>query len=60
MAFTCMRDSEENLKLLEPYMRDVVINGKKFGALRDSADTMDVAHPSCVSSTGYTGECAWI
>ncbi|KAK8756638.1 hypothetical protein V5799_000660 [Amblyomma americanum] len=60
LAFACMLESEKNLKLLEPYVRDVVINGKKFRALQDSAATMDVAHPSCVSSTDYTGECAWI
>ncbi|XP_075741654.1 uncharacterized protein LOC142791735 [Rhipicephalus microplus] len=59
-VFTGIRESDENLKLLEPYMREIVVNGKKCRALRDSAATMDVAHPSCISPGDYTGECAWI
>ncbi|XP_077519779.1 uncharacterized protein LOC144129485 [Amblyomma americanum] len=52
--------NEENLKLLEPYIRDLVVNGKPCRVLRDSAATMDVVHPSYVEPGQFTGECAWI
>ncbi|XP_077492320.1 uncharacterized protein LOC144103494 [Amblyomma americanum] len=52
--------NEENLKLLEPYIRDLVVNGKPCRVLPDSAATMDVVHPSYVEPGQFTGECAWI
>lgn len=52
--------NDENLKLLEPYIRDLVVNGQPCRVLRDSAATMDVVHPSYVEESQFTGECAWI
>lgn len=60
MAFATIQESEDSLKLLKPYMRTLSVNGRMCRVLRDSAATMDVAHPSCVSSEDYIGECAWI
>lgn len=54
-------DSEgENMRLLEPYIRELIVNGKECRVLRDSAATMDVVHPSYVEAEHFTGECAWI
>ncbi|KAK8769088.1 hypothetical protein V5799_014447 [Amblyomma americanum] len=52
--------TDENMKLLEPYMRDFLVNGKECRVLRDSAATMDVVHTSYVEPDMFTGECAWI
>lgn len=52
--------NDENMKLLEPYIRDLVVNGQPCRVLRDSAATMDVVHPSYVEESQFTGECAWI
>ncbi|XP_029832045.3 uncharacterized protein LOC115316745 [Ixodes scapularis] len=60
VVFAYVNDGEENLRLLEPYLRDLTVNGRQCRVLRDSAATMDVIHPSYVDSTKYTGECAWI
>ncbi|XP_077532684.1 uncharacterized protein LOC144145050 [Haemaphysalis longicornis] len=60
VAFATIRETEKNMRLLEPYMQEINVNGKKCRALRDSAATMDVVHPSLVSPNDCTGECAWI
>ncbi|XP_077512030.1 uncharacterized protein LOC144122958 [Amblyomma americanum] len=60
IAFATIRETNKNMRLLEPYMQEIMVNGKKCRALRDSAATMDVVHPSFVSSSDFTGECAWI
>ncbi|CAN8013762.1 unnamed protein product [Ixodes persulcatus] len=60
VVFAYVNDGEENLRLLEPYLGDLTVNGRQCRVLRDSAATMDVIHPSYVNSTKFTGECAWI
>ncbi|XP_075745896.1 uncharacterized protein LOC119173629 [Rhipicephalus microplus] len=59
-AFATIRESEKNMRLLEPYLQEIRVNEKTCRALRDSAATMDVVHPSLVSPDDFTGECAWI
>ncbi|XP_075731461.1 uncharacterized protein LOC142774673 [Rhipicephalus microplus] len=59
-AFATIRESGKNMRLLEPYLQEIMINEKTCRALRDSAATMDVVHPSLVSPDDFTGECAWI
>ncbi|XP_075734551.1 uncharacterized protein LOC142775914 [Rhipicephalus microplus] len=59
-AFATIRESEKNIRLLEPYLQEIRVNEKTCRALRDSAATMDVVHPSLVSPDDFTGECAWI
>ncbi|XP_075749794.1 uncharacterized protein LOC142814626 [Rhipicephalus microplus] len=59
-AFATIRESENNMRLLEPYLQEIRVNEKTCRALRDSAATMDVVHPSLVSPDDFTGECAWI
>ncbi|KAM7313255.1 uncharacterized protein ISCGN_003132 [Ixodes scapularis] len=53
-------DDDENMRLLEPYVHDMRVNGRPCRVLRDSAATIDVMHPSLVRPGDYTGECAWI
>ncbi|KAK8769473.1 hypothetical protein V5799_014060 [Amblyomma americanum] len=60
VVFLSLCSTDENMKLLEPYMRDFLVNGKECRVLRDSAATMDVVHPSYVEPDMFTGECAWI
>lgn len=60
VAFLSINEADENMKLLEPYMYDLTVNGKQCRVLRDSAATMDVVHPSFVQSGQYSGDCAWI
>ncbi|KAM7281609.1 hypothetical protein ISCGN_006255, partial [Ixodes scapularis] len=60
VAFHYVRDSEDNERLLEPYTRQMLVNGKDCRVLRDSAATMDVVHPTYVRPEEYTGDCAWI
>ncbi|XP_075743304.1 uncharacterized protein LOC142796473 [Rhipicephalus microplus] len=59
-AFATIRESGKNMRLLEPYLQEIRVNEKTCRALRDSAATMDVVHPSLVSPDDFTGECAWI
>ncbi|XP_075724815.1 uncharacterized protein LOC142767286 [Rhipicephalus microplus] len=59
-AFATIRESGKNMRLLEPYLQEIKVNKKTCRALRDSAATMDVVHPSLVSPDDFTGECAWI
>ncbi|XP_064474611.1 uncharacterized protein LOC135388765 isoform X1 [Ornithodoros turicata] len=59
-AFSYVKDDEENLKLLGPYLCDLTVNGTPCKALRDSGATIDVAHPSLVRPEDYTGESTWI
>ncbi|KAG0438412.1 hypothetical protein HPB47_017021 [Ixodes persulcatus] len=60
VAFHYVRENEDNDRLLEPYTRQMAVNGKTCKVLRDSAATMDVVHPSYVRTGDYTGDCAWI
>ncbi|XP_049273350.1 putative golgin subfamily A member 6-like protein 3 [Rhipicephalus sanguineus] len=60
IAFATIRESENNIRLLEPYIQEISVNGKTCRALRDSAANMDVVHPSLVAPNDWTGECAWI
>lgn len=60
VVFLAMNESDDNMKLLEPYMYDLIVNGKQCRVLRDSAATMDVVHPSFVQSGQFSGDCAWI
>ncbi|XP_070378210.1 uncharacterized protein [Dermacentor albipictus] len=60
VAFATIRETEKSTRLLELYMQEISVNGKKCRALRDSAATMDVVHSSLVSPNDFTGECAWI
>lgn len=41
-------------------MHDLVVNKKPCRAQPDSAATKDVVHPSYVSPSDYSGQCAWI
>lgn len=52
--------NDENMKLLQLHMRDIVVNRKPCRLLRDSTATEDVVHPSYVKAGMFTGECAWI
>ncbi|XP_040079464.1 uncharacterized protein LOC120850862 [Ixodes scapularis] len=45
VAFHYVCDSEDNERLLEPYTRQMLVNGKECRVLRDSTATMDVVHP---------------
>ncbi|XP_075743865.1 uncharacterized protein LOC142802725 [Rhipicephalus microplus] len=60
VAFLSINEADENMKLLEPYMYDLTVNGKQCRVLRDSAATMDVVHSSFVQCGQYSGDCAWI
>ncbi|XP_070393904.1 uncharacterized protein [Dermacentor albipictus] len=60
IAFATIQETHKNIRLLEPYVQEIKVNGKKCRALRDSAATMDVVHPSFVSSSDFTGECVRI
>ncbi|XP_049271006.1 uncharacterized protein LOC125758190 [Rhipicephalus sanguineus] len=55
-----MKNSEENLELLRPYLHDLKVNGESCRVLRDSAATTDVVHPSYVAADDFTGEVTWI
>lgn len=60
VVFLSVSNTDDNMRLLEPYIRDLVVNDKPCRVLRDSAATMDVVHPSYVEQSQFTGECAWI
>ncbi|KAH6922671.1 hypothetical protein HPB50_017573 [Hyalomma asiaticum] len=60
LVFSVMGGGDENMQLLRPYLRDLVVNGKDCKVLRDSGATMDIVHPDYVEATHLTGECAWI
>lgn len=60
VAFSYVKDTDENLELLKPYMFYLAVNDQACKVLRDSAATMDVVHPSYVEASQYTGDCAWI
>lgn len=59
-VYSCVGNSAEDAKLLEPYSREMTINGKPCRVLRDLAATVDVVHPSFVATSDYTGECATV
>lgn len=59
MVFASIRESDKSMRLLQPYTQEMLVNGRSR-VLCDSAATMDVAHPSCVSPRDFTGECARI
>lgn len=48
VVFLSVSNSDDNMKSLEPHVRDLVVNGKPCRVLRDSAATMDVVHSSYV------------
>ncbi|KAG0416831.1 hypothetical protein HPB47_006104 [Ixodes persulcatus] len=50
VVFSYVNGSDEDLKLLRPYLHELHVNGKPCRVLRDSAATMDVVHPSLSSS----------
>ncbi|KAH6925352.1 hypothetical protein HPB50_003893 [Hyalomma asiaticum] len=60
LVFSVTGSDDENMQLLRPYVRDLVVNGKDCKVLRDSGATMDIVHPDYVEATHFTGECAWI
>ncbi|KAH6938900.1 hypothetical protein HPB50_014687 [Hyalomma asiaticum] len=60
LVFSVTGSDDENMQLLRPYLRDLVVNGKDCKVLRDSGATMDIVHPDYVEATHFTGECAWI
>lgn len=60
LVFSLFNHTDENMRLLEPYLREMTVNGQNCRVLRDSAATMDVIHPSYVPADGFTGDCAWI
>ncbi|XP_077562560.1 uncharacterized protein LOC144178493 [Haemaphysalis longicornis] len=60
LVFHIVDQDEESRQLLEPYVRELAVNGKPCRVLRDSAATMDVVHPSYVEPHQFTGDCAWI
>ncbi|XP_077563529.1 uncharacterized protein LOC144179163 [Haemaphysalis longicornis] len=60
LVFHIVHQDEESRQLLEPYVRELAVNGKPCRVLRDSAATMDVVHPSYVEPHQFTGDCAWI
>ncbi|KAH6946729.1 hypothetical protein HPB50_014769 [Hyalomma asiaticum] len=60
LVFSVTGSDDENMQLLRPYLRDLVVNGKDCKVLRDSGTTMDIVHPDYVEATHFTGECAWI
>ncbi|XP_077538732.1 uncharacterized protein LOC144151500 [Haemaphysalis longicornis] len=60
LVFHIVDQDEESRQLLEPYVRELAVNGKPCRVLCDSAATMDVVHPSYVEPHQFTGDCAWI
>ncbi|XP_049516894.1 uncharacterized protein LOC125942676 [Dermacentor silvarum] len=60
IVFSFVNGDDDNLALLAPYLRDLVVNGIACKVLRDSAATMDIVHPAYVKPEDFTGECAWI
>ncbi|XP_077544813.1 uncharacterized protein LOC144157983 [Haemaphysalis longicornis] len=60
LVFHIVHQDEESRQLLEPYVRELAVNGKPCRVLRDSAATMDVVHPSYVEPHQFTGDRAWI
>lgn len=49
-----------NMKPLEPYIREMMVDGKCCRVLRHFAATMDIVHPSYVTPEQFLDECAWI
>ncbi|XP_064469992.1 uncharacterized protein LOC135384733 [Ornithodoros turicata] len=60
VAFSYVTDDDENLRLLRPYLFELEVNDKPCRALRDSAATMDIVHPSYINREHLTGDVAWI
>ncbi|KAM7306114.1 axoneme-associated protein mst101(2)-like [Ixodes scapularis] len=50
------KQDDENDRLLEPYLHDLLVNGEPCKVLRDCAATLDVVHPSLVQADHYTAE----
>ncbi|XP_077544423.1 uncharacterized protein LOC144156323 [Haemaphysalis longicornis] len=59
LVFHVLDPDEDSRQRLEPYVRELAVNGKPC-RVRDSAATMDVVHPSYVEPHQFTGDCAWI
>ncbi|XP_042144421.1 uncharacterized protein LOC121834733 [Ixodes scapularis] len=60
VVFSFVDDDDENARLLEPYLHDLLVNVKACRVLRDSAATMDTIRSEYVGENDFTGECAWI
>ncbi|KAG0432162.1 hypothetical protein HPB47_021106, partial [Ixodes persulcatus] len=60
VVFSYVNGSDKDLKLLRPYLHELQVNGKPCRVLRDSAATMDVVHPSYVTTSDFTGKVVWI
>ncbi|SBO14988.1 SCAN domain protein [Anaplasma phagocytophilum] len=60
VVFSTVTGSDEDLELLRPYLHELQVNGKPCRVLRDSAATMDVVHPSFVTTSDFTGKVVWI
>ncbi|KAH7943915.1 hypothetical protein HPB52_013017 [Rhipicephalus sanguineus] len=60
LVYSYVSAGNENLELLQPFVKECTVNGKCCRVLRDSAATVDVVHPSHVSAKDFTNECAWI
>lgn len=54
VVFSLVNGGEDNMRLLEFFVHDLVVNGRRCKVLRDSAATVDVVHPSYVSSPDFT------
>ncbi|XP_042145677.1 uncharacterized protein LOC115318259, partial [Ixodes scapularis] len=60
VVFSYVSGSDRDLELLRPYLHELQVNGKPCRVLRDSAATMDVVHPSYVTTSDFTGKVVWI
>ncbi|KAM7315735.1 axoneme-associated protein mst101(2)-like [Ixodes scapularis] len=54
VVFSYLSKDDENDRLLEPYLHDLLVNGEPCKVLRDCAATLDVVHPSLVQADHYT------
>ncbi|XP_064482847.1 uncharacterized protein LOC135395680 [Ornithodoros turicata] len=57
MAYESESDSED---LMKPYLYELKVNGRPCTVLRDSGASLDLVHPSFVSSENYLSKCVWI
>ncbi|KAM7297215.1 uncharacterized protein ISCGN_022368 [Ixodes scapularis] len=54
VVFSYLSKDDENDRLLEPYLHDLLVNGEPCKVLRDCAAPLDVVHPSLVQADHYT------
>lgn len=55
-----MSSDPSKCHLLEPYTKDLTVNGQTCQVLRDSAATTDTVYPKYLSNENYMSERAWI